>query len=324
MNISLLYDSYGRQHTYLRISLTDACNLRCAYCMPDENYRVTPTTKLMTPEEIAAIAAIFIEQGINKIRLTGGEPLLRKDAGDIISRVGKLPVELTITTNGYLVNDFIDVFKEATIRSVNVGLDTLNADEFAFVTKRKYLEKIISNIHLLLQNNFKVKVNVVVMRNVNESAIFDFVALTKNYPLDIRFIEFMPFDGNKWEWSKVVSADEIVQRIKSTNDISPITNNTTNSTSRNYTIDGHEGTFGIISTMTEPFCSGCNRLRLTADGKLKNCLFSNDETDILSAFRKGEDIIPLINDCLLKKKKERAGIFDFEHVENRAMISIGG
>jgi cyclic pyranopterin phosphate synthase len=133
----------------------------------------------------------------------------------------------------------------------------------------------------------------------------------------------MPFDGNKWEWNKVITADEIVQHIKLMGSISPITDDI-NSTSRNYTINGHKGTFGVISTMTEPFCSTCNRLRLTSDGKLKNCLFSNDETDILTAFRKGEDIIPLINDCLLKKKKERAGIFDFEHANNRAMIAIGG
>lgn len=320
---TLLYDSFGRAHNYLRISLTDACNLRCAYCMPDENYRITPTIKLMTAEEITGIATIFIKKGINKIRLTGGEPLVRKDAKDIILSMGKLPVELTITTNGFLVNDFIDVFKEANINSVNVGLDTLNVDEFAFITKRNHFKTIINNIHLLLQHKFKVKVNVVVMRDINESAIFDFIALTKEYPLDIRFIEFMPFDGNKWEWNKVVTAEEIVQHIKSAFDINSIIDDA-NSTSRNYTIKGHKGTFGIISTMTEPFCSTCNRLRLTSDGKLKNCLFSSDETDILSAFRRGEDILPLINDCLIQKKKERAGIFDFDHVKNRAMIAIGG
>ncbi|HKC68264.1 MAG TPA: GTP 3',8-cyclase MoaA [Bacteroidia bacterium] len=318
-----LYDTFGRIHNYLRISLTDACNLRCAYCMPNEKILVTPNAKLMQADEIFNIANIFVKLGVKKIRLTGGEPLMRKDAAQIMLQLAKLPAELTISTNAVLAHEFIDVFKQANIKNINVSLDTLNADEFQVITKRGDFQKIINNINLLLTNKFTVKVNMVVIKGVNEHAILDFIEWTKNFPLDIRFIEFMPFEGNDWLRPKVFSYRQMLDIIAMQYEFNKIADEP-NDTAKKYRVKNHLGTFGFITTVTEPFCNSCNRLRLTADGKMKNCLFSQTETDILSALRNGNNIEPLILSCLHDKKEALGGRFDFENIENRSMIKIGG
>lgn len=323
MHQQQLHDTFGRSHNYLRISLTDACNLRCTYCMPNEKVLVTPSNKMMSVDEIIGIATIFIKLGVNKIRLTGGEPLVRKDAKLIIQKLSELPVELTISTNAVLVDEYIDVFKQANIRSVNVSLDTLNADEFFAITKRGDFEKIQKNIFLLLANNFKVKVNMVVMKGVNEHAIIDFINWTKDFPLDVRFIEFMPFSGNAWNREKVFSQQEMLNLIAEKYSFVKLIDEP-NDTAKKYTVPGHQGTFAFISTVTEPFCGSCNRLRLTADGKMKNCLFSEGETDLLFAYRNGMNIMPLIISNVVSKKEALGGRFDFEKIENRSMIKIGG
>lgn len=318
-----LRDTFGRSHNYLRISLTDACNLRCTYCMPNEKVLVTASDKMMSVDEIIGIATVFVKLGVNKIRLTGGEPLVRKDAKLIIQKLAELHVELTISTNAVLVDEYIDVFKQANIRSVNVSLDTLNADEFFAITKRGDFEKIQKNIFLLLANNFKVKVNMVVMKGVNEHAILDFINWTKDFPFDVRFIEFMPFSGNAWNREKVFSQQEMLNLISEKYSFVKLIDEPSD-TAKKYTVPGHQGTFAFISTVTEPFCDTCNRLRLTADGKMKNCLFSEGETDLLSAYRSGIDIIPLIIANVMSKKEALGGRFDFEKIENRSMIKIGG
>jgi cyclic pyranopterin phosphate synthase len=323
MSEPLLYDAFGRQHNYLRISLTDACNLRCLYCMPNEQVSVTPSSKLMQADEMMGIATVFVKLGVNKIRLTGGEPLVRKDARQIIQQLSTLPVELTISTNAVLVDEYIDAFKEAKISSVNVSLDTLNADEFRAITKRGDFKKIVENIHLLLSNQFKVKVNMVVIKGVNEHAILDFIAWTKDFPLDIRFIEFMPFAGNAWLRDKVYSYKEMLDMIGTKYAFEKLPD-AFNDTAKKYKAKNHTGTFAFITTVTEPFCASCNRLRLTADGKMKNCLFSESETDILGAWRQGKNIEPLILSCLKNKKEALGGRFDFENIQNRSMIKIGG
>ena len=323
MSNQQLYDTFNRQHNYLRISLTDACNLRCTYCMPDEKVTVTPSNKMMSVDEIFDIASIFVKMGVTKIRLTGGEPLVRKDAALIIQKLSKLSVELTISTNAVLVDEYIDVFKKAHITSVNVSLDTLNPEEFFAITKRGDFEKIRQNIFLLLENNFKVKVNMVVMRGINEHAILDFINLTEDFPIDVRFIEFMPFSGNAWNKDKVFSQEEMLRLISDKYAFEK-QKDEPNDTAKKYAVPNHKGTFGFISTVTEPFCGTCNRLRLTADGKMKNCLFSQSETDLLSAYRNGNDLEPLITGNLLSKKEALGGRFDFENIENRSMIKIGG
>jgi len=318
-----LYDTFGRKHNYLRISLTDACNLRCTYCMPNEDVSVTPSHKMMQVDEIVDLAKVFIKLGVNKIRLTGGEPLVRKDAKLIIQKLAELPVEISISTNAVLVNDFINVFKEAKIKSVNVSLDTLNAEQFFEITKRGDFEKIRNNIFLLLEHQFNVKLNMVVMKGINETAILDFIALTKDFPLDVRFIEFMPFTGNAWNREKVFSQQEMLNLIEEKHSIEKL-NDEINDTAKKYKVPHYKGAFGFISTVTQPFCEGCNRLRLTADGKMKNCLFSQGETDLLSAYRNGMNIESLIIENLQSKKQALGGRFDFENIENRSMIKIGG
>mgnify|MGYP003462461311 FL=1 len=192
----MIKDSFGRVHDYLRISLTDACNFRCTYCMPDEEIQFKASAHLMQVDEIDAIAGMFVRMGVRKIRLTGGEPLVRKEAAEIIRVLSKYPVELTLTTNGYRAHEFIPVFKEAGIRSVNVSLDTLNPEKFFKITRRDHFRQVWDNIQLLVREGFHVKVNVVMMKGMNEEEIIDFVEWTKTQPVHIRFIEFMPFSGN--------------------------------------------------------------------------------------------------------------------------------
>lgn len=326
----MIIDNYQRVHNYLRISLTDSCNLRCFYCMPEEEYEFTPTDKLMQVNEIEALAKIFVAQGVNKIRLTGGEPLVRKDAAAIILALSKLPVQLTMTTNGTRVHDFIDILEEAKIRSLNISLDTLQADKFLMVTRRKQFETVMKNIQLLIDRNFHVKVNVVVMKGLNDNEINDFIEWTKNTPVHVRFIEFMPFSGNRWTSNKVFTMKEILEVIETKYSIQALQNEK-HDTAKKFTVAGHAGTFAIISTMSANFCGDCNRMRLTADGKMKNCLFSKEETDLLAAFRKGEAIEPLIHESIKNKAKELGGQFttDFEKIltediNNRSMITIGG
>lgn len=326
-----IVDTFGREHDYLRISLTERCNLRCFYCMPEEGIPLREKSEFMSSEETLAIAKVFVGMGVKKIRLTGGEPLVKKDAANIIRELGKLPVELAITTNAVLVDQFIDVFKEAGIKSVNVSLDSLQEETFNMISRRNYFDKIMKNIELLIANDFIVKVNVVVMRNLNENEIPAFIEWTKKQAIHVRFIEFMPFDGNKWNWDKKVSFKEILDIANEAfgeNAIRKI-QDSKNDTTRSFRLADGIGTFGIISSVTNPFCDTCNRIRLTADGKIKNCLFSQTETDILKAHRENLDIKPLIISAILDKKKQRGGAEEFnedfvKNMKNRSMIAIGG
>ena len=332
-NNSLLQDTFGRKHDYLRISITEHCNLRCTYCMPEDGIQLTPKTHLMTADEIISIAQTFVNLGVTKIRLTGGEPLVRKDAKDIILRLGKLGVNLTITTNGILVSNFIETFKEARIKTVNISIDSLVKDKFNQITRRDYFDIVQKNIDLLLKEKFNVKLNVVLIKSFNNNEILDFITLTKDKNVQVRFIEFMPFSGNQWDKSKLVSYAEIMETVQSEYKFNEIERlqDSTNDTAKNFKINSYQGSFAIISSVTNPFCSTCNRIRLTADGKLKNCLFSNSETSLLEVLRSGESIIPLIEQNLLSKKAVRSGMDDdlkFQNPElfsqNRSMITIGG
>ena len=298
--------------------------------MPEEDYEFTPPARLMQAGEIESIAKIFVELGVNKIRLTGGEPLVRKGAEDIIMRLSKLPVKLTLTTNATRLHDFVDVLKEANVHSLNISLDTLQSEKFQLITRRDQFDRVYENIHLLIKNNFHIKVNVVVMKGLNDNEINDFIEWTKHTDVHVRFIEFMPFDHNKWTSNKVFTWKEIMKVIEKKYPVTELNNNI-HDTAKKYMVPGHKGTFAVISTMSAPFCSGCNRMRLTADGKMKNCLFSQTETDLLTVFRNGGDIVPLIHESIHSKEKELGGQFtkDFEkiHTEdihNRSMIAIGG
>lgn len=314
----------------MRISLTNNCNLRCFYCMPDEDYEFTPSSLLMQASEIEALAKIFVSLGINKIRLTGGEPLVRKDFTKIIRLISQLPVSLTLTTNGTRLNEFLPDIKQAGIKSLNISLDTLKAEKFQLMTRRDSFEKVWNNIHAAIDEGIHVKLNVVVMKGINEKEINDFVDWTKHTPVHVRFIEFMPFAGNHWNNKKVFTYKEILQTVESKYSVTKLKDEL-NATTKNYMVPCHQGTFAVISTMTAPFCNTCNRIRLTADGKIKNCLFSKDETDLLAALRNGEDVENLIFKNILNKHASHGGQFETnfeqihsEEIQNRSMITIGG
>ena len=332
-NSPLLQDTHQRNHSYLRISITEKCNLRCTYCMPAEGIALTPRPHLMTEDEIVAIAQTFVDLGVTKIRLTGGEPLVRKEAHSIIERLGQLGVQLTLTTNGLLVHDFISTFKKAGIKALNVSIDSLQKEKYKAITRRDSFNQLWNNIELLQQNDFQVKLNVVLIKGFNDNEILDFIALTKAQKLQIRFIEFMPFDGNQWNKEKLVSYAEIIEQVHSVYSENQLlrVQDQPNDTAKNYKIEGFKGSFSIISSVTNPFCSTCNRIRLTADGKLKNCLFSNSETALLPTLRAGNPIEPLIYENIQSKHAMRGGMDNdakFQNpdlfTQNRSMIKIGG
>jgi len=326
----MIQDEFGRVHNYLRLSLTDNCNLRCFYCMPDEDYDFTPAARLMQTEEVEQLARMFVMEGVTKIRLTGGEPLVRKDASKIIESLSAMPVELVMTTNATRIHEFITVLKASNIRTINISLDTLQPDKFLLVTRRNLFHQVRSNIELLLHHGFKVKINVVVMKGFNENEINDFIRWTMFIPIQIRFIEFMPFSGNQWTGNKVFSMQEMFSEIGTQFEFLPVENEL-HDTAKHFMIPGHAGSFAVISTMSAPFCSDCNRMRLTADGKLKNCLFSTGETDLLTALRNQEDVTALIHASIRSKAKQLGGQFsgtfemlDAASIHNRPMITIGG
>ena len=298
--------------------------------MPEEAYEFTPAAKLMQKDEIETLSKVFVSLGVNKIRLTGGEPLVRKDAAEIITALSRLPVKLTLTTNGSRLHEFVDTLEQAGVRSLNISLDTLQPEKFQLITRRNQFEKIYDNIQLLLKKDFHVKVNMVVMKGLNDNEINDFVEWTKDQPVHVRFIEFMPFTGNWWTSNKVFTMHQMLQVIEEKYKVTRLQDEK-HDTAKGYMVPGHQGTFAIISTMSANFCGNCNRMRLTADGKMKNCLFSEKETDLLSALRRGEDVIPLIHQSVKAKARELGGQFtaDFEHlhaenIHNRSMITIGG
>ena len=330
---NILTDTFGRKHTYLRISLTELCNLRCTYCMPAEGIQLSPRSHIMNFDEIYTIAKTFVDHGVTKIRLTGGEPLVRRDVDVILKKLASLPVELSMTTNAVIVDRYIDLLKECNIMNLNVSLDSLDAVKFKEITRRNDFEKVVKNMHLLIQEGFNVKLNAVLIKEFNDNEIIDFINLSKDLPISVRFIEFMPFDGNKWDKGKMVSYAEVMDYVNSNFETSQVIRleDAPSDTSKNYKIDGYKGSFAIISSVTNPFCDSCNRIRLTANGRLKNCLFSAGESDLLTSLREGKDIIPMIQKAVQSKFKIRGGMDTLEklespdlHGKNRSMITIGG
>ncbi|MCB0402262.1 MAG: GTP 3',8-cyclase MoaA [Flavobacteriales bacterium] len=326
-------DSFDRVHDYLRISLTERCNLRCFYCMPEEGIELSEKSHVLSHEEVIYLAKEFVALGVNKIRLTGGEPLVKKNVEKIIRELADLPIQLSITTNGILLDKYLPLLKECGVKKLNISLDTLDREKFNYLTRRDYFDRVMANIYQSLLHGFEVKINAVLMTGVNESEVVDFIEFTRNNPVSFRFIEFMPFDGNQWDTSKVVTFDHIFDQIGRHYQQDQVIKleDKKHDTTKNYKIKGYQGSFGIISTVTNPFCDSCNRIRLTANGRIKNCLFSQTETDLLTPLRAGEDVKPIILQSVNHKAKARGGMEhneDFYNKEintkNRAMISIGG
>ena len=241
----ILTDSFNRAHTYLRISLIERCNLKCTYCMPEDGIPLSPRNYLMTYEEVYTIAKTFVEHGVTKIRLTGGEPFIRKDIHVILKKLASLGIELSITTNAVLVDKYISVLKEYEIKTLNVSLDTLNRGKFSKITRRNEFERVYKNVLLLIKEGFKVKINVVLIKGFNEEEVINFIELSKHYPVTVRFIEFMPFNGNKWDLSKLVSYAQIMDMIHAHYSKASIKRiqDAPNDTSKNYKVSDYKEAF---------------------------------------------------------------------------------
>jgi len=326
----ILTDTFNRKHTYLRISLTEKCNLRCQYCMPEEGVELTPNDKILTDEEIIRISKLFAYAGVTKIRFTGGEPLIRKNIESLIEEVGKIQgiEKIGITTNGIVLNRKLERLQKGGVNLLNISLDTLDTHKFTLITRRLGWEKVMESIDKALALNFNpVKINCVVMKNINDMEICDFVEMTRDKNVEIRFIEYMPFDGNRWSDKKFVSYTDMIKIIKEKFVGLDRCKDEANNTSKTYQVPGFKGKVGFITSMSEHFCSSCNRLRMTADGNLKVCLFGNTEVSLRDMMRSGatdEEILNVINQAVLKKKASQAGMYEIAQSQNRPMILIGG
>lgn len=325
----VLEDRYGRNHSYLRISLTERCNLRCQYCMPEEGVDLSPTHHLLTADEIFRISKLFVSQGVDKIRFTGGEPLVRKDALEIFQRVGTLGLRtMAITTNGITLPRKLPALKAAGVNLINVSLDTMDPVRFTAITRRMGHERVLKGINDAVEMGYDpVKINCVAMKGMNEDEIVEFVKFTKDKPVDVRFIEYMPFDGNRWQDTKLLPYADMIDLIKEQFPDFHKLPDGPNDTSKAWKVPGHRGTVSFITSMTEHFCSTCNRLRITADGNLKVCLFGSAEVSLRDLMRAGAsdaEMLEVIGAAVQKKKEHHAGMYNIASMKNRPMILIGG
>ncbi|CAH1391928.1 unnamed protein product [Nezara viridula] len=307
-----LTDDHGRVHTYLRISLTEKCNLRCNYCMPAEGVKLTKKPELLTTNEILTLSELFVKQGVNKIRLTGGEPTVHKDLLPIVESLKNINglEQVAITTNGLTLTKQLVNLQRAGLDVLNISLDTLKSDKYEKITRRKGWARVIAGIDLAIQLGYNpVKINVVAMRGFNDDEVLDFVEFTKDRSVDVRFIEYMPFTGNKWETEKMIPFSEMKSIILAKYPDFRALPNKPNDTSKAYHIPGYKGQLGFITSMSEHFCGSCNRIRLMADGSLKVCLFGNSEISLRDALRNGcseEDLLLMIGAAIKRKKKQHA------------------
>lgn len=325
-----LVDLYNRKHTYLRISVTDRCNLRCSYCMPPGGIRLEKRSEILTFDEIERVAKIFAAMGVNKIRLTGGEPLVRKDLPKLIQRLASIPGIQTIgmTTNGVLLKSFAHQSKQTGLTHLNVSLDSLCPSRFEKISGRQHFNDVIDGINASLDAGFQpLKLNVVVMGGVNDDELLDFVEFVKDKPINVRLIEYMPFKFNQWNQAKFVSFQQMKEAISERFELRPLKTQDENSVSKDFWINGFMGTVSFITSMSDHFCGSCNRIRLTADGSIKSCLFQPAEVNLRSALRCGESdevIEEMIRSAVLQKQYEHPVSEELVNIENRSMIQIGG
>ncbi|KAI8219781.1 Molybdenum cofactor biosynthesis protein 1 [Colletotrichum sp. SAR 10_86] len=364
-----LTDNFHRQHDYLRISVTERCNLRCVYCMPEEGVPLSPTRELLTTPEIVLLSSVFVSQGVSKIRLTGGEPTVRRDIVPLMHQIGALRPhglkELCLTTNGLSLHRKLDSMVEAGLTGVNLSLDTLDPHMFTIMTRRNGFDAVKKSIDRIFELNkhgagIKFKINCVVMRGRNDHEIVPFVEMTREKDVEVRFIEYMPFDGNKWNQGKMLGYAEMLDMIREKFPSLEKVKDHKNDTSKTWRIPGHAGKIGFITSMTHNFCGTCNRLRITSDGNLKVCLFGNTEVSLRDILRKSNngdpidekafeamkqiemdrrqgladaekplgtalneaELLDVIGMAVKRKKEKHAGIGELEHMKNRPMILI--
>jgi len=306
-----LQDSFGRTINNVRISVTDRCNFRCRYCMPEQGMMWLAKKELLSYEEIARLTRVFASLGINKIRLTGGEPLMRKDLHTLVSRLASIAgiEDIALTTNGYFLSEQAEPLYRAGLRRINVSLDSLDAAVFNDVTRRDYYDQVWKGIEAADRAGLRpIKLNVVLMRGVNDREIGAFARLARSRKFIIRFIEFMPIGSDDgWSADKVVPTKEVIAAIEREIGMRlvPVEMHGAQPADR-YAAEDGLGEFGFISSVSEPFCGDCNRMRITSDGKLRTCLFALEETDLRMLLRGGADeaaISRAIQDAVWKKQE---------------------
>jgi cyclic pyranopterin phosphate synthase len=329
-----LVDSFGRVITYLRISVTDVCNLRCVYCMPEFQTTFLPTENVLTREEIVRLATLLVSRGVRKIRLTGGEPLARADIVEIARDVKALglPSGLAISTNGVLLPRYAEALLEAGVDRVNVSLDGVDAEHFRKMARRDHVDAVLRGFELAASLPFAhVKVNSVIIRGLNDDQILPLAGFARDRRIAVRFIEFMPYGDNEWTPEQYMPVAEIRARLESSLRLTPLARGSEAGPAEEYEIEGYEGTVGFISPISDRFCATCNRMRLSCEGQLKACLFSTGQVDLRTPMRAGAsdaDLLAIVDDAV-RRKEERHPMFP-EMVPGRLalptrnMNSIGG
>ena len=323
-----LIDGYGRVHRDLRISVTDRCNFRCAYCMPEEGMQWQRREDLLTFEEIERVARIMVERyGVDGIRLTGGEPTVRAKLPVLVGKLAALGVDLAMTTNGVSLPLLARDLKAAGLGRVNISLDSLRPDRFEQLTRRDELTRVLEGIDVSQAAGFDpVKVNVVVMKGINDDEVIDFAHFGRDRGLIVRFIEFMPLDADEvWNNDRVLTQDEILATLRTAFDLEPIERTSAPATRWRYTDGG--GEIGVVASVSQSFCDSCDRVRITADGQFRNCLFATDETDVRSLLRDGssDDVVA---DALARSVASKWAGHQINQVHfirpRRSMSEIGG
>ncbi len=326
-----LVDGMGRTIVNLRVSVTDRCNFRCTYCMPADNVEFMNRSHLLSFEEIVRVVNIVSKMGIRRIRLTGGEPLMRKDLHELIRMIKGVDLieDIAMTTNAYFLKEHAQSLKEAGLKRLNVSLDALDPEKFKEVNRRDCLEQVLEGLKEANRVGFKsIKINAVAVRNFSETEIMDLIEMGRSDGFEIRFIEFMPLDADRsWERDKVLFGHEILDSIKKKYDLVPVDNSLEIGPASEYNFADGKGKIGIITAVSNPFCDHCNRIRMTADGKLRTCLFSTNEHNLKDLIRNGasdEDIGKAVYEAvLIKEPGHKINLDSFEQPE-RAMYAIGG
>ncbi|MDZ4837025.1 MAG: GTP 3',8-cyclase MoaA [Candidatus Melainabacteria bacterium] len=327
--MNTLIDGFGRKHTYLRISVTDKCNLRCFYCMPAEGIVWKRKEELLDFEEILRVCKIFVKRGIEKIRLTGGEPLMRRDLPSLVGMLSQIDGLKTIamTTNATLLAENVQLLKDQGVSQLNISIDSFKRERFQQLTGRDELQRVLNGLEAARRVGFQsIKLNVVAIADVNEDEILDFVEYVKDTNINVRFIEFMPFRDNNWNVDRVLTYAEMLAKIGEKFDLTPLETEP-GAVARDYAIDGHTGTVSFVTSMTESFCGTCNRLRLTADGSVKSCLFFPAEVNLRDKMRAGAtdaEIEEMIMYSLSQKPEAHPPAEEIASQLNRSMIEIGG
>jgi GTP 3',8-cyclase len=327
-----LIDALGRVHTNLRISVTDRCNIRCFYCMPDENVRFLPRRDILTFEEIERFARVVAKLGVNKLRLTGGEPLVRAELPKLVERLASISGirDIALTTNGILLEEQAQALKDAGLDRINISLDALTEETFRKIARRDGLDRVLAGIQAAKRVGFeKIRLNAVAIKGITEPEVVPLANFAREQGMEMRFIEFMPLDAeNKWQHDQVLSGEEIRRLIEDAiGPLEPAARPDPSQPASDFRFVDGSGAVGFINPITQPFCEDCNRLRITAEGKIRNCLFSTVEWDARALLRGGgkdEEIAQLVRDCV-RAKKPGHGIDSADFVKpQRAMYQIGG